>query len=80
VARQHGADFLVKRIAYREYATDSDDDGYYETSGYELDGYNYRCNACGKEFKLLNALMQHQKNRSQCQHLVSQSSRYMLTA
>ena len=75
VARRAGADFLVKRIAYGEYATDSD-----ESDGYESDGYNYRCNACGKEFKLLNALMQHQKNRSQCQHLVSQSSRYMLSA
>jgi predicted nucleic acid-binding Zn ribbon protein len=80
VARRAGADFLVERIAYREYATDSDDEGYHETDGYESDGYNYRCNACGKEFKLLNALMQHQKNRSQCQHLVSQSSRYMLSA
>ena len=36
------------------------------TAGYESGGYNYNCPGCGKQFRLLSALAQHQQAKPMC--------------
>lgn len=41
--------------------------GYHDTNGnWDPEGPNYHCNSCGRQFRQLNSLMQHQQARAQC--------------
>lgn len=41
-------------------------DGGGSSGGYQENGMNYQCSTCGKQFKALGSLMQHQSSRPQC--------------
>ena len=58
VVRSGGANFLTQPLRITA--------GGESVGGYSEDGYNYKCNACGKEFKKLGSMMQHQQSRPQC--------------